>query len=274
MSYMTPDEFKQFIAIMADVVGTDALQAERFAFAIKKACPQIVDVWKNLGAELRALTPFPPHDQITAAQCTLFDNWKQNGGRKPKTVNGKREKGARVERFKVMIEAWTIDPRQGPAASSSSKLTVTNATFVGTAHLMDGPTLKKKVAELRLPKKTKGRPFAQRDPLDEEGPSWQAFGDFLHQTSEDMRGLRLGPVFTVGDGTRWHLDSYVVAEEPALMSLNDLAIVLRSPSGEFAFNEWSETYPNGSALRGNAVLSSRISILPDKKFWVTTQQKP
>lgn len=255
MSYLSPEEFSQLMHILRSGIGNDPAQAERLAFGIRKWVPELVEALKNINVSERLQKPFPKTIDVTAAQATIFDNWSANGGRKPSKA--KREKGARAERFKVAIEVWTgtTTAQIGQAGAKSLRLTNANAAFVGTAHLMDGPTLNAK-AESLLPLFRK------------KGCDWEDYAQSLMSAWVET-DRRVGPVFTTWRGTHYHLGLIALLDGAALLPRGQVKLTVASMGDEIVFSHWSTDYPDGTPLKGNAILTSRITNIVQKRGWAT-----
>jgi hypothetical protein len=244
------EAIKEVERLLTQTLADHPHAVEPLAFAIRRLSPDIVGVLMNLRLADQQQAPFPMLDDIVAAQCTVFDNWPK--GTKPKTVNGKREPGARAERYKATVEVWTELPK-----SDKLSLTKGNAAFVGTAHLLDGNRLARKVERMVL--------------KDDSEPMLAFAKDMLQPVADDGH-LRCGPMLTMGNGTHAHMGTFVTADGRALHGRSGLSVTVRSPSGTFAFTDWATTYSNGGALKGNAIMTSRWSRLPQKEWWTTTEK--
>ena len=220
-----------------------------FVHFIRKNAPRLLE---RLMVPIKAAPdPFPNVADIVSAQCSIWDSWKPYGGRKPQ--KNKREKGARAARFKATIEVWTA--KEGKLHGSQA--------FVGTAHLLDGPELAAKVADLRKPTKTL-RPFAKQFEGDDEGERFEAYGDLLIGIAGQLASndSRTGPMFTVlkGHGTHFHLDTFVMATDSKLLSHDPgLTVIVQTPTGPFTFNGFESLTSSGKPLASNFILQSRIS---------------
>lgn len=242
-----PEAIAHFERVLRETLAAYPDAAEPLAFVLRRQASDVVGVLMNLNLADKQLNPFPALDTITAAQCTVFDNWPK--GTKPKTINGKREKGARSERFKATIEVWTITPEP------KAKLTTGNAAFVGTANLFDGNNLAAKV---------------QRMVKSDGSHEMTMFAKDMMKPMTTDSDLRCGPLVSRGNGTHHHMGTFATANAKKLTNRSsDLTVTVTSPSGDFAFSDWSTSYSTGEPLKGNAVLTCRWSKLDHKDWWTT-----
>ena len=255
MSYFSQEEFSELMKILKRGIGGDPAQAERLAFGIRNSVPELAEALKNIHISERLQKVFPQAVDVTAAQATIFDNWHAYGGRKPSKAKG--EKGARAERFKVAIEVWTCMPpaRSKHAKTKPFRLTSANAAFVGTAHLMDGPTLVAKATSLLASFRKKG-------------DDWTAYAQGL-VTAGDELDRRIGPVFTTWRGTHYHLGLIASVDSSALPPQGAVKLIITSMSHQMDFDHWATVYPDGRPLKGNAILTSRATNLAQKRAWAT-----
>ncbi|HEV2816141.1 MAG TPA: hypothetical protein VGW40_02820 [Allosphingosinicella sp.] len=257
------DEHIRFVLMKLERTATeDRAMADRNAIIFRRLAPTFADMVTDYKIATAPIPPFPNVGEIVTAQCSIWDSWKPYGGRKPNRKKG--EKGARSARFKATIEVWTTS--EGKLAGSQA--------FEGTAHLLDGHELTKKVAELRQPTKVK-RPFVKLDAYDHEGERFAEYADTLDAVAPQLTGLRMGPLFTVLKGTHFHLDTPVVANEAALIARDpSLKVVVRSPSGDFTFEAFEPTTSSGKPLASNFILQSRISTRSDLRDWTSKGANP
>jgi len=239
----------RFQSVLNETLALFPDAVEPVAFAIRRQQPEVCRVLTSLAVADRASAPFPAIDEIVAAQCTVFDNWPR--GTKPKTVKGKREKGARSERYKATIEIWTKVPK-----TEKMSLTKGNAAFVANVHLFDVHRLTEKCAKLVT--------------KDESDAMAQFAFDMLSPVSAN-KSLRCGPLTTLGNGTVLHMGTFAMANGHALDCRNGLVVTVTAPTGQFAFTDWSNTVSSGEALKGNAVLTSRWTNIEQKAWWSTQQ---
>lgn len=257
------DDHIRFVLMKLERTATeDRAMADRNAILFRRYAPTFADMVTDYKIAATPIPPFPNVGEIVTAQCSIWDSWKPYGGRRPQ--KNKREKGARSARFKATIEVWT---------APDGKLEGSQA-FIGTAHLLDGPDLTKKVAELRQPTKVQ-RPFVKLDAFDAEGERFAEYADVLDAAAPQLSGLRMGPLFTVLKGTHFHLDTPVVANEAALLARDSsLQVVVRSSSGDFTFDAFEAITSSGKPLASNYVLQSRISTRTDLRDWTSKRDNP
>lgn len=251
--HLTKEELKETLRILRDAASSDKAQADRYAFAIKSELPMVAERLVELYREKRVARPFPDVSNIHAAQCSIWDNWAPFGGRAPKRSKG--EKGARSVRFKASIEIWTI-------AGSGKALTSANAAFVGTSHLLDGPDLISKIENLRKPTKTQ-RPFKAACESDVEGLALEKYGDYLIETVAQQiieNGCYAGPIFSISQGTYFHVDTLAVANgKNELVSRDpDLQLAIQAPSGVLLFTDYKSAYRSGKSFPPKLVLQTHV----------------
>lgn len=236
-----------FAAIGADC-STDLAQRHRYAALLRRHAPDLVSTLVSDHFKLKVIKPMPDPKIVTAAQCSIFDNWVATGGKRPK----RGEKGNRAARFKATFDLWTIDPDVEPISPS-------NTAFSATVHLLTGKELDAKVSELEIPGKTK-RPFIEATDLD-EGTDFVGFAAMLraYASEIDEIGIRVGPVFSSSEGRHFHAHTFASVLEESLTSRSGLKLVVKSPTGSVTFTGFSPFDAKGNPLKGNCVLHSRMT---------------
>lgn len=243
------------ITTMGSAADKDPAMARTYWSLLNTHCPSIL----ALGAKMEIRRAFPDPDEIVAAQCALWDNWRHTGGRKPNRKRG--EEGARKDRFKVTVEVWTKRDEQ-------FDISTTSPTFTMTAPLLTGAEMKKKL-EKTYRTDALGRPFADKSMigedgmvhrLDRDGPEWKRYGDELEAMGDAPGGpYRAGPFCTMGGGTHFLLDTYALAREDDIDGLDDPKIIVASPLGHLTFDAFDTCYSTKKAFAGNLVLQSRLA---------------
>lgn len=179
-----------------------------------------------------------PHvASIVAAQCSVFDNWIEHGGRKPK----RGEAGHYADRFKIIFDFWTW---------TSADLDWSNPTYRGTAHLWTSGDIKRRSngkSNMRLPKA-----------LGEE------FREAVVGQAENIEGFRIGLPYTRdGKTILYNTDeTLIVAREEELQQHALSSIIVRLNTGDFIFTDFRTTTSKGNSLDGNCFAHSRMTTKP------------
>ena len=257
---MTPKEFYTSLKAKS---AHDPYVLEGAAFALRKHLPELEELLISLRQERAKVEPFPEFETITAIQVSIFDNWGSN--KRPN--KNKREKGARKERFKAAIEVWTCQPPRRGKFTLSNR----NRAFYGIAPLMEPSVLAKKVEELRNPRKV-SIPWKARDEHDADGIAYERFGDDLIALSEgsNSESFRLGPCYSIGKGTHFHLDTFAATRLADLENPEgELILLLSTPHGELKFLDWVRTTSQGAPLSNGVIRTCRLTDLDQKRHWAT-----
>lgn len=229
---MTPKEIANAIgAIDGDKALLSCLKA-----LLKETAPNFMLMTNQ---QAGTLTPFPDPTTITAAQMSVFDNWIEFGGHRPK----RGEAGHNRDRWKATFQVWTQ-----PAAELD--LRRHRPTFYGVAHLWTGKEIIKRHSgsnkALKLPKALSDSFKAQ-----------------LATQAVQMTDERLGLVYSPDGGYYlYHDEMYVGVGKP----LDDHKIddvLVSSPAGDFVFTGFTV----GAAAQ-NCFAHARMTVVPNiAKSW-------
>ena len=182
---------------------------------------------------MRKLRVFPVASQIYAAQCSLFDNYVQFGGKRP----NEGEKGHDMIRFKITVDVWTGQPKDlkvRPCYSSTSPL-------LSTADI------------IKKAKRTyKGLPKVS-----------PAFRDSFVQTAQDapINSLHMG-MFFGRDGVAkiYQDDLFCVAAQSDLLDRSmSHGLIVFNKVDRFTFTDFSHQTSKGNPLPKNCVGHSRMT---------------
>lgn len=176
---------------------------------------------------------FPTVTSIMAAQCSVFDNWIEFGGIRPK----RGKPGHYRDRFKVEIQFWTW---------TQADIDWNISAWHGKAHLWSAKDIKARTKRkgMKLPKV-----------LSEE------FRQKVIEMADQMDGMRLGLPYTKDGLTLLYNDdgSFVVSKEAELEAHVIDIIAVSTPSGSFQFTDFKKTTSKGQPLSGNCVAHSRMT---------------
>lgn len=227
------DIAKAIAAIDADAALCGALKAQ-----LQSLAPNFIAQFSTHN-RLREQTPFPNPATITAAQMSVFDNWIEHGGKRPR----RGEPGHYRDRFKVTLDLWT---------THIEKLDLKNDRpgFSVTSHLWSGDEILKRANQrngnLRLPKVL--------------SPS---FREHLVSNAQRMGpDARLGLVYTdLGRSLVYHDGvSIVVADD---LASHDVGMIgVSGPAGHFVFDGFTPTSSKGGKLATNCIAHSRMTTSP------------
>ena len=257
---MTPTEFYKSLKAKAT---QDPYVLEGAAFALRKHLPELEELLISLRQERAKVEPFPEFETITAIQVSIFDNW----GSAKRPNKNKGEKGARQERFKANIEVWTCRPLK----RGKFILNARNRAFHCIAALMAPEAVAKKVRQLRDPRKTTFA-WVQRHEGDAEGLAYQEYGDQLITLVEgpDSEPHRLGPCYSTGKGTHFHLNTVAATRAEHLENRDgDMTFSLHTPHGTLHFTDWVQTTSQGAPLANGVIRTCRLTNLEQKRHWAT-----
>jgi len=218
--------------IDADPALCAALKAQ-----LASAAPNFV---KQFSAHNRRRTeaPFPDPSKVTAAQMSVFDNWIEYGGKRPK----RGEPGHDRDRWKVTMDLWTT-----PAATLDLK--TDKPAFSGTSHLWTGADIVKRhegrKESFRLPKVLN-----------------PAFRQEIAAMARSIdKSARMGFVYTpMGKTIAYHDALYLIADNSALEAHDIFKIVVAFADGRsFAFQSFQNRTSKGNPLEGNCFAHSRMT---------------
>lgn len=216
---------------------------------------KVVDAMAQQRAEIG--DAMPRRADITAAQCSLFDNWGSE--RRPNKNKGEANAGA--PRYQVTMELWTVQP--GTPLRHNI-----NSAWQGTGALLDEKELTKRLKKLH---DAKGRPWRKRNDSDQVGDDLAAFGDRLLALHARHPGYLWGPVFTTVGFTRYFLGHYVGADVSTIGTLNAEVILRHEGDAEFRFTNFAAMLNNNRPLPQYVAGHSRMSSRQEDSLWRTTK---
>lgn len=223
----------EIVAAIAALDGDRALTGA-LAGRLRDKAPNFVSEF----AQRRRMTTrnFPHPHSIMAAQCSVFDNWVEFGGKRPK----RGSRGHYRDRFKLEIQVWTW---------TQADIDWQNCAWRGTAHLWDTKDLQARVSK-------KGMKLPKALPDD--------FRDTVIDMIDVMDGFRIGLPYTKdGKALLYNSDrTFMVAREDQLLRHAVETIIVRTPGGDFAFEDFRSTTSRGGALQGNCFAHSRMTTEP------------
>lgn len=203
----------------------------------------------------------PQAIEVTAAQCSLFDNWPNFATKgKPNRNHKGNSIGAKMPHYQCDFELWTV-----PAGVLIQN--AVNSAFQGVAPLLDHAELTKRIAKLR--NEERGRPWRAKTPEDAQGAALEAFGLRLLALSQANPGKLYGPVFLNKGGTKYFLEHFASADAATIGTPAFEVELHREGFTPVVFKRFASTYSNGSALKGNVVGHSRVSRRADHSAWRT-----
>jgi hypothetical protein len=190
--------------------------------------------------------PFPPQAEITALQCTIWDNWIEYGGRRPK----RGSKGHNVHRYKATIQVWTAPYHQ-------INIRRKNWQHSFEVMLYDSQELAAKATDFLDPKK---RYFL---------PDYAATLTDLAQ-HEVMTNALGGPLYAKirGHGTHYPEGQIVVTDGPVGPSTQLRLMNLAAHEG-MEVTGFTGKDAAHRPLKGNALLQSRMSSSPALSSWIS-----
>ncbi len=204
--------------------------------------------------------PMPPPHEITAAQCSLFDNWPNFATKgKPNKNHKGNSKGASMPHYQCTFELFTV-PAGVPIVTN------VNSEFQAIAPLLDAKELAARIKSLR---ELGGRPWRMKNPDDTQGRDLEAFGNRLLALSAANPGTLYGPVFATTGGTKYFLGHYVEADSATLGSASFEVKLHREGFPPVVFKRFASTLPNNQPLGANVVGHSRMSRRDDHSSWRT-----
>lgn len=233
----------QEIAAAISLMDGDHLLCEALAHQLRSTAPNFCS--KLVPRRTMTARSFPNPSSIIAAQCSVFDNWIEHGGKRPK----RGEAGHYRDRFKVEIQVWTW---------TKADIDWNNCAWRGRAHLWSANDIKKRV-------KGKGMKLPKALPDD--------FRKEVAAMPEAMEGFRIGLPYTKDGMTLLYNDdrSLVVAREVELFSHQIDQVVIKTPFGQFDFANFKATTSKGQALSGNCFAHARMTSQPPlAKKWDAT----
>lgn len=175
----------------------------------------------------------PSPSSIIAAQCSVFDNWIEFGGRRP--LRG--QVGHYRDRFKVEMQFWTW---------TEADIDWNHSAWHGRAHLWSDKDIKMRLkgTSMKLPKAL---------PDD--------FREYIAAMPEAMDGFRIGLPYTKDGRALLYNDdrTLVIANEAEVTSHNISEINIKAPLWSFRFTDFKPTDSKGQALSGNCFAHSRMT---------------
>ncbi|UZK70779.1 hypothetical protein OKW76_07085 [Sphingomonas sp. S1-29] len=258
---MKHDEFQTLLLYLEETADSDPDMLQTLVSMTRRKCPVFYNALLYRDEEIKRelTTTLPRLDQITAAQLTLFDNWRATGGRKPSRK--KKEPSARAQRFRAQLELWTT-PATVPLTTKSRAVKV-------TFDLMDADERTEKLAKYQDPKQSKGGfVITNGEPVSQD---WSDYAKLIAGLPPETLG---GPAYstTKGNGTTFVLNSLAVIDQAEAEALRDdmrIGILMGHPGESIQFHSFERHYANGTPLPKNAVLSSRLAMPSDHAGWRT-----
>ncbi|QIK78372.1 hypothetical protein G7077_05085 [Sphingomonas piscis] len=220
-------------AIVAAIseIDFDHAMAEALAHRLKSAAPNFAS--KMVPRRQLSARNFPPVNSILAAQCSVFDNWIEFGGKRPK----RGEIGHYRDRFKAELQVWTC---------TKDDIDWDRSSWHGKAHLWSGKDVmaRSKGKSMKLPKA-----------LSED------FRAQFIELASGMDGFRLGLPYTKDGKTLLYNNdgSYLAARETELQDHQLELMILATSSGPFCFSGFKNTTSKGHPLSGNCFAHSRMT---------------
>lgn len=195
--------------------------------------------------------PPPDLSTVTAAQCSLFDNW---GGPVPKKNAGVR--------YKATFELFKLE--QGIRLDQGR-----NSFWSASAGLFDADELDVEIARLAKGRRM-ARPWSASSPDDLGGTRLEEFGHGLQNASRKNPTLRFGPVMVSRGNERYPLGVFAVGDGEAIEARKGVQVHLFSGGKDLTFERF-DTALSGGAKFGhpNVILHSRTSKRPEDKGWRT-----
>jgi hypothetical protein len=206
--------------------------------SLKARFPGIVDIAQQIVASERrgeGGKPLPRIEDVTAAQCAVFDNWPE----------GRKTASRSPVRYVLAVEAWT--------APADKIKTHRKGDYQAKAlvSLMDGKAMLKKLKTLR----NLSREYV-------EGLTDVVAG----MEADDLIGLVCTKV--PPDGTKYHNEQFAyvpggICGDATTVILSTFGEMLRLPT-------FSTTQPDGHTKHGGAViLQSRLDVAGFSETWAT-----
>lgn len=221
-------DFRSVVEHAESLAAVDPLQSERFAGMIRKYAPTIAAA---LAVPAR-IKPGPLPEAITAMTCSIFDNWRASGGKKPK----RGHKGARAVRYKADFQAWTVE---------ADRISFARPQWRATAHLLDAGDLSSKAEEIASAKRLR--------------PISADYHSAILSYAEQLGAYLAGPLYSVTDGTDFH-DFHMAFVDPAqLVDASGLKVALRLADRDIILKSFVDQDAGKNPLKGNCIAQARLA---------------